>query len=315
MKSLFPAAVLSLVAGTAFAADPFTVAGVAVDARAPSAIEAQTLAIQQGYSLAAQQLLERLTLEEERGRLGLPDLTPEVVGPLIRGQTIDNERRSNTRYLGNVSFAFNPSGVQALLRERGLTMVTSQAQERLIIPMDVAPDSALAALIRSNPFKHSLTPLRAQPVQAMPMPEGFASQDEMIRALTERAGLQRALVVYGNGRIEDVGLDGSRRSLSGPLPRAVATLEREWKQTAAVPSGTSSTATASVLYSSLAEWQRLQRAINTSAQVRDARLDAVSKDGALMTISYGDFARLQSEMAQKGVILEQDPKLGLVIRG
>ena len=309
------AAALVLSAAPALAADPFTVAGVAVDARAGSAIEAQTRAVQDGYRRAAQALLERLTLEEERAAKGLPELTPERVGPLIRGQTIDNERRSTTRYLGDLTIAFNPSAVQRLLRESGLTMISSQAQERLILPVNVAPDSSLGTLIRTNPFKHALTPLRRQADGGLPLGIGSSSSTEMIEDALRAAGLQRALVVHGDGRIEDVGLDGSRRSLQGPLSRAVATLEREWKQTTAVPSAASTTSTVSILYSSLADWQRLQRAINTSAQISDARLDAVSKDGALMTLRHGDFARLQSEMRQKGVILERDPRLGIVIRG
>ena len=314
MKHLLIAAAVSVAAVPALAADPFTVAGVSVDGRGATAIEAQTEAVQDGYRIAAQRLLERLTLESERAEKGLPELTPDVVGPLIRGQTIDNERRSNTRYLGDLTIAFNPSGVQQLLRGAGLTMVSSQAQERLIVPVDVSMESSLAARLRANPYKHALTPLRAPRG-----PESFLFADaqlaDNIRAALQASGLQRALVVYGSGRIEEVGLDDTRRSLGSDLGRAVANLEREFKQSTAVPAGQLTSSTVSILYNSLSEWQRLQRAINTSAQVRDARLDAVSKDGALMTLSFGDFARLQSEMRQKGVILEQDPRLGLVIRG
>ena len=314
MKSLLIAAAVTLAPVTAFAADPFTVAGVSVDATGASAIEAQTKATQQGYAIAARRLLERLTLDGERAEKGLPELTPDVLGPLIRGQSIDNERRSNTRYLGDLTIAFNPSGVQRLLRERGLTLVNSQAQERLLIPVDVSLESRLADEIRLNPYKHALTPLRGPRG-----PEGFlfsgtASQSRIEAALSA-SGLQKALVVYGSGRVEEVGLDGTRRSLGGSLSGAVSALERDWKQSTAVPSGTAQTSTVSILYDSLAEWQRLQRAVNTSSQIRDARLDAVAKDGALMSIAYGDFARLQSEMRQKGVILERDPHLGLVIRG
>ena len=317
MKHLLIAAAVSVAAVPALAADPFTVAGVPVDARATSATEAQALATQQGYETAARLLLERLTLDSERAEKGLPPLDIAVVGPLIRGQTIDNERRSNTRYLGDLTIAFNPSGVQQLLRGAGLTMVSSQAQERLIVPVDVLPDSARAAEIRANRYKHALTPLRAPRG-----PDGFLFSDGTpgelglrAGALVRESGLQRALLVYGDGRVVELGPDGETRDLGRSLARAVANLEREFKESTAVPSGELTSSTVSILYSTLAEWQRLQRAINTSAQVRDARLDAVAKDGALMTIAYGDFARLQSEMRQKGVIIERDPELGLVIRG
>ncbi len=315
MKALLSLLVSAAWVVSANAADPFTVAKVRVDARAPSAIEAQSKAIQEGYVAAAQTLLQRLTLEGERQTQGLPELTPEVVGPLIRGQTIENERRSTTRYLGDVSIAFNPSAVQQLLRAQGLTMVTSQAQERLLVPVDVSLQSALAQDSLSGRYAHSLTPLRTPQVGDFQ----FGSADPVMgmQAQLRAANLQRGLLVYGDGRIFDIGVDGTQRDLSNPrgLAGAVATLERDWKALTAVPVAQVTTATASILYDNLAAWQRLQRAINTASQISDARLDAVAKDGALMTLQFGDFARLQSEMRQKGVIVEQDPELGLIIRG
>jgi len=75
------------------------------------------------------------------------------------------------------------------------------------------------------------------------------------------------------------------------------------------------TTSVSILYSSHRDWIALQDAINTSAQIKAARLDALSKDGALMTISYGgDIDRMANELRFKGVRVEQDPRLGLVFR-
>jgi len=70
----------------------------------------------------------------------------------------------------------------------------------------------------------------------------------------------------------------------------------------------------SILYRSHSEWLRLKEAINGSAQIQDARLDALSKDGALMTITYGgDIGRLRNELAFKGVDVREDPSLGVVL--
>ncbi|MGB3455093.1 MAG: hypothetical protein WBA35_01925, partial [Litorimonas sp.] len=111
MKQFFLALAATLFALPTLAADPFTVARVPVDATAQSAIQAQTDAIGRGQIEAARILLDRLTLESERSQSGLPPLSAQVVGPLIRGLSIDNERRSATRYLGDVTIAFNPSAV------------------------------------------------------------------------------------------------------------------------------------------------------------------------------------------------------------
>ena len=137
--------------------------------------------------------------------------------------------------------------------------------------------------------------------------------------LASRYGVEQLLILRpGAGGLSatDLSLDtGARNDLSASgLAALVSRMEGEWKQAAAVPADAVQTSTVSILYGSMEEWQRLQRAINTSAQVRDARLDALSKDGALMTISFGSVERLAAEMAQKGVRVMDDPDLGLVIR-
>ncbi len=322
LRSLIAAPLVCAASVTlAFAADPFTVRGVPVDASAPTATQAQTQAIGDGQLVAARQLMERLTLEGERAAKGLPELTPEVVGPLIRGLTIDNERRSATRYLGDVSIAFNPSAVQRLLQSSGLTMVSSQAQPRIVLARGTLP-TAVEGQLNSGRFAHALTPLEVLPggnLYALASSLDPQDPDSALRLSGGKpvfvldpsgsTGFSVTEYVPSNGAPTERSL-GSFRSLDG----LVSQLERDFKQTAAVPSDSQASQTVSVLYSSLGEWQRLQRAINTSAQVRDARLDAVSKDGALMTITYGSIDRLAAEMRQKGVRVEEDPKLGLVIR-
>lgn len=303
------------------AADPFTVAKVSVDARAGSAIQAQTQAVQSGYILAARELLNRLTLESERAERGLPELTVSIVGPLIRGQTIDNERRSNTRYIGDLSISFNPAAVQTLLREANLTMVTSQARERLAIPVGVTPNSVLATDLLSGRYEHALTPIKSLRADDMASLFGQAPTSSQIQVLATRYGVDQVLILResagGGVTATDLSLDSgaSRRvSANGGMAGLVALMEADWKETSAVKSEDAQSSTVSVLFGSMAEWQRLQGAINNSSQVRDARLDALSKDGALMTISYGSLDRLAAEMAQKGVRVFNDPALGLVIR-
>lgn len=321
MKQILTAVFASLIALPALAADPFTVAKVPVDARASSAIAAQTQAVQSGYITAARVLLNRVTLESERAERGLPPLTVSTVGPLIRGQTIDNERRSNTRYIGDISISFNPSAVQNLLRDANLTMVTSQARERLAIPVGVSRNSALATDLMSGRYEHALTPIKSLSAADITGLYGEEPTSSQIQTLATRYGVDQVLILRqsAGGQITatDLSIDtGTSRRLSanGGMAGLVARMETDWKETSAVTSENAQSSTVSVLFGSMEEWQRLQGAINNSAQVRDARLDALSKDGALMTISYGSLDRLAAEMAQKGVRVLNDPNLGLVIR-
>ena len=304
----------------AAAADPFTVAGISIDGRGGSAIEAQTNAIQQGYVEAAYILFDRGTLASERQANPLPDLTPTSVGPLIRGQTIDNERRSTTRYLGNVTIAFNPSAVQQFLRRANLTMVSSQARERVVVILDGAGSGDLRRDLTTGRYAHALVPLKAA-ADADIATYRMSPNETGLQNIARRNNVGTVVVVepLAGSRlsVQTASFDGgnsSRFTVNGGLPQLVARLENDWKTAAAVPSSEAKTAQVSVLYTSLRDWQYLQQAINTAAQVRDARLDALSKDGALMTLTFGQLDRLQTEMGQKGVIVERDPQLGLIIR-
>lgn len=308
-----------LIAWPALAADPFTVAKVPVDATADTAIEAQTRAIGSGQIVAARQLIERLTLDSERAERGMPPLSAAIVGPLIRGLSIDNERRSATRYLGDVSIAFNPSAVQRLLRDSGLTMVRSQSTERLAVPLGIDPEGDLARDILSGRYAHALTPVLSPSAEDIAVLYNEPSNDQL-RALAQRYNVDRLLIIRQDaGGVSatdlNMGTGGQRQYRSrGGMAGIVSQMESNWKATSAVPIEDAQTMTVSVLYNSMDEWRTLQRAINNSAQVRDARLDALSKDGALMTLSYGSLDRLAAEMSQKGVRVYDDPRLGLVIR-
>lgn len=316
---------LALCASRAFAADPFTVAGIKVDATAATAIEAQTIAQQDGQLRAAMALIDRVTLEQERAANPLPELTPEMVGRMIRAMVVNQERRSANRYLGEVTVAFNPSQVQEFLRAYNLTLVSSQARERLVIVRETGlrGEDSLQAVFADPRFSHALTPLRAASANDIRFLSSSPSDAEL-QALATKYGLNQVLIVETSGNVTDVSLDrGSRNTFFvSPADGAesyaeavIARLEADWKQASAVTSGEMKTTSVSILYSSHRDWIALQDAINTSAQIKAARLDALSKDGALMTISYGgDIDRMANELRFKGVRVEQDPRLGLVFR-
>ena len=56
-----------------------------------------------------------------------------------------------------------------------------------------------------------------------------------------------------------------------------------------------------VLYGGIGEWRSLQDALTGASLVEAARLDAMSRDGALMTVNFrGAREQLISELAEKG---------------
>ena len=331
MKQIFTtllAFAVLMIAGFAQAADPFTVSSISVDATGKTPIEAQTLAIREGQARAANILLERLTIAAERAEKGSVPVSEENAAKLIRSMEIDNEKRSATRYLGDITVGFNPSAMQAYLRQADLTMISSQSRERLVVPLSngqIDTQSAwFQAWVKSG-SQYALTPVRAlSEEQALTLPvtaPAIAALDK--DALAQLGGMfnaQQILVADDLGgyvKVTDVSLDNgnvSNFSVNGGPSAVIARLEADWKQAAVSVAANAVDMPVSILYDSQSEWLRLKDAINGSAQIQDARLDAISKDGALMTITYGgDMSRLRNELAFKGVDVREDPKLGVVL--
>ncbi len=346
MKTLlkFCVVLLFIVAGFSFgakalAADPFTVVGVPVDATGQSAIEAQTIAIREGQVLAARRLLERLTLADQRAAKPLPELDQAGVARMIRALEIANEKRSANRYLGDITVAFNPREIQAYLQAQGLSMVTSQSRERIVLPYyqgRLDPTSSWFQSWVTPKYMHSLTPVRIIPEDKFRLiPRSAEITKSMSPAeladLGRSLGAQQILITDGydgfagfDAQTLDISVDsGERREVRvdkfalGGMSYSdaiVQNLEAEWKRNTVSLASEAVTMGVSVLYRSQSEWQQLKSAIDGSAQIQDARLDAMSKDGALMSVTYaGNMDRLRRELAFKGVDIRNDPKLGMIL--
>ena len=331
MKQIFTtllAFMMLAVTGLAQASDPFTVSGVSVDATGTTPIEAQTLAIRQGQARAANILLERLTIETERLSKGTVPISEENAAKLIRSMEIDNEKRSATRYLGDITVGFNPRAMQAYLQQADLTMISSQSRNRLVVPLSNGQLDTLSPWFNAwtkSGSQYALTPITAlTETQALSLPvpvSAIAALDKgALRQLGAAFNVQQLLIADDLGgyvKVVDIALDNDIRqnfTVNGGPSAVIAQLENDWKQTAVNVAANAVKMPISILYDSQSEWLRLKEAINGSAQIQDARLDALSKDGALMTITYGgDMNRLRNELAFKGVDVRQDPKLGVVL--
>lgn len=313
---------LIIVASSAHGADPFTVSGIAVDATGDTPIEAQTLAIRDGQARAANILLERLTVESERLAKGTLPVSEDNAAKMIRAMEIDNEKRSSTRYLGDITVAFNPSAMQAYLRQSELTMISSQARDRLVIPLSngiIDTESAWFQAWESSGAEHALTPIRALSADQAATMTARTLDTNTLKQIGSSFGVQQILVADDLGgyvKATDIALDSGLRSefsLNGGPSAVISKLENDWKQASVNVAASAVEMPISILYDSHSEWLRLKEAINGSAQIQDARLDALSKDGALMTITYGgDINRLRNELAFKGVDVRQDPTIGVV---
>lgn len=111
----------------------FAISGVAVDATAETVTEARELAIPQGRPIAFRRMLERLTLNGDHGRL--PEFDPAAADEFIRGFRVDSEKTSAVRYLGQLTYVFDPEAVRTLLRNAGIRFAETVSRPVLVLPV------------------------------------------------------------------------------------------------------------------------------------------------------------------------------------
>src|SRR6202030_4202652 len=120
-------------AGAGAAGDPYTVSNIPVDASAPSAVEAQTLAINSGRDKAWQALYRKLTKQQDWGHQ--PTLDPVTLQRMIRSYAVSKERRSTTRFVASMTYVFNPEAVRRVLRQANVAFADVAAKPLLLIPL------------------------------------------------------------------------------------------------------------------------------------------------------------------------------------
>jgi hypothetical protein len=353
VRFLITAFCLSLAAlAPAHADDPYTVTGVEIDATADNALQAQTRAMRQGQRLAARQLIERLTLAEDR--VGTPleteaadafALDDSIIAEMISGLEIRDEQRSSTRYLAKLDVGFHRRSVERVLDAYGVPFVDSQARPTLVLP--VADWQGSLLLWADNPwreawqtraFAHALTPMFMPDIAPEDAPltarQALQLDEAALHALASQYGVSRIAVLRAGersgglrvgGYLLDFGADGAMsvetwgpETLYGGWQAAadqiVTSRETDWKHQSVVRNLEEAEMRVTVLYRGLAEWRRLQTALAGASLVRNAQLDALSRDGARMTVMYrGATDQLVSELAERGATLEETPELGWVV--
>lgn len=345
---------VAFLAMPASAQDVFTVSGIEVDERAGTTTEAQAAAFRSGQIAAAQALLERLTLGEDRINSGVTSIPSDAAQEMVAGLQVADERRSANRYIASMTVNFDARSVRSYLRGQGIPFVESQAARTLVVPVVEREGGAGVwggawyEAWRSGAHANALTPfiglgsrMTGEGDDAVPVGRNVISAasaqsgDEFaLRELAALYGVTRIAVITAregegiiraSGTIYDfAGPDAvvsqmesaaSQNSYNELARRIVQTAQEAWKREVVVRGGEASEITVSVLYSSMAQWRSLQRAITGASLISNARLDAVTTTGAVMTITHrGEREQLARELSQRGARLEEERGLGWVAR-
>lgn len=322
IRQVIAAAVLALLPAALAQADTrdvYTIEDIAVDEQAETLIAAREQAMAAARVAGARALIGRITLPADRDAAGGVPVDGALANRLAAAVDVREETAGAGRYRGKLSVIFNPQSVRAHLDALKVPYLDAQAPLALMVPVAGAAGNEAAwreALRPSN--KNALVPY----VTATLGGHSASSDWAMISSEATSAGARRGILAELQGR------DGAWRVVLstvtaagndpvGATPPAVTLgdaakavsrlLDESWKQASIVRDGDRTQVTASVLYTSLAEWNTLRAALVRSPLVSDFRTLAVSRLGAEVSFAFaGDAARLDGDLRQRGVAFGQE---------
>ncbi len=122
-----------LLASPAVAQDVFAVPGIEVDETAADDVTAQDKGIVGAMREALGEVLRRLVMPEDYGRL--PSVDRDTLELMVGDYDVADEKFGGGRYLAVVSVRFIPEEIEFLLRESGIPFAMTQSQPRVVLPV------------------------------------------------------------------------------------------------------------------------------------------------------------------------------------
>ncbi|MEM1087754.1 MAG: hypothetical protein AAGH90_08495 [Pseudomonadota bacterium] len=302
--------------------DVYTVRGIPVDERAASVIEAQQKAFDAAKLLGAQEMIARLTLAEDRiNALDQLSITPEIADRLAIAVDVEEEVRGAGRYRGQLAVVFNPNTLRALLDQAGVPYTDQQGASALLVPIsddpivefswaEAWPERSQGRLVPTVTAYGGMYGLET-PWEAFAGDLAASNARRVIFAdLSGTQGAYRVTLtsVTAAGSTE-IGTTNVMPNLDAARIAAGDLLDLNWKQSAIIRyNSTRTMIRASVLYTSLAEWNTLRGALLRSPFVSDFRTEAVAREGAVIEFLYsGSNQSFAGDLRQRGVSLRMEP--------
>jgi hypothetical protein len=328
-------------AAAAAPSDIFTVADVPVDATASNAVAARDAARLDGERRAFRQLLERLTLAADRGRL--PRVGDQQLTDMVRDFEVANERSSGVRYLATYTFRFQAEAVRALLRDAGIPFAETVSKPVVVLPV-LRRDNAAVLWDDPNPWRAAwsdrsgaggLVPLvvplgDAADLAAIGADQALAADpaaltriaahngggDILIAAATQDSGgaLQTSLrrvsasgtSEIAKGSFQPASGESDSAFMARAVAASVADVEEAWRRDNVLATGTEGVLTAAVpLDGGLADWLVVRDRLKGVPTVKRSDVVTIGRQAARIEIHYlGDPARLRVALAQRDLVLD-----------
>ena len=316
MLTLIAFSALFALAAMADTRSLYTVKDIKVSEAGANVIEAQQTAFAVARRKGAQRMIERITLPEARAAAGGVAVDNELGQRLAAAVDVQEETRGGGQYRATLSVVLNPRLVRAYLRERNIPYIDTQAPLSLLVPLGNTnligdwqsawgerDDGTLAPYVTSQtPYSNDASWTEFQ---------GEVGALRARRAVTAllnggAAGYSVTLAVHTATESTSLGTTRVTRTLEDAVYLATEKLDDVWRRASIVSSNTRSFSTASVQYTSLAEWNTLRGQLPRSPLVSDFQIKAISADGAVVRFAYaGGQDRLVADLRQRGIALEQ----------
>ncbi len=296
----------------------YTISNVPVDESAPSVIEARQKAMATARVVAARRLIKKLTLAEDRATATGLQIDSEIANRLAAAVDVQEETAGAGRYRGTLAVVLNPRMVRAFLDDAKVPYVDTQGPLGLMVPiasnlaiedewriaLGERNDSSLSPYVTANGLAYTAdTDWSVLSVEA----SSQRARRGVLAELKGRDGAWRvALSTVTAAGTEAVGTTSPQPTLEAAADAAATYMGEAWKRASIVRSGTRTRRQANVRYTSLAEWNTLRGALVRSPLVSEFQINAIARDGAMITFSYaGEPPRLQNDLLQRGVALNE----------
>ncbi len=296
----------------------YTITDVPVDESAPTVIQARQKAMATARVIAARRLIKKLTLAEDRATATGLQIDSAIAERMAAAVDVQEETAGAGRYRGILAVVLNPRIVRAFLDDANVPYVDTQGPLGLMVPIAdtlTLEDEWRIALGEGN--YNSLSPYVTSNGLAYAADTDWSILS--VEASSQRA--RRGVMAELKGRdgawrvalstvtavgTETVGTTAPQPTLEAAAAAATAYLGEAWKQSSIVRDRTRTRRQANVRYTSLAEWNTLRGALVRSPLVSEFQINALARDGALITFSYaGEPPRLQNDLLQRGVALNE----------
>ena len=310
------------------AANLFAVNDVKIDATAESATSARDLALGQGARQAFTKLFRRLTAMAVWSKQ--PQLMEAQAQRLVQSTLVNNERRSTTRYLADVTYTFNAASVRQLLRTSGVAFTETRSRPALVIPLvgDLAFDamSPWARVWSDVSYRQGLVPMILP--QSDPADLDFLSRSDLrqldwaaLTPLVRRYNASEVVIAIASPdskTVQSVEITAAGRTASsfayanpnlvGIADAITDKVAEAWKGRSSVDYGTSARLTADVQFENLEQWAKIRASLSNVRAISDLDVIGLARNEAEVDLAYfGRVEQLRDAMAQQNLTLATSP--------